>query len=246
MGTRNTKSNAGQSSKAPVKTDAEIQAEKLAAAKVTLDAARKRKVEASTKIRKHTRTLKDGPERVVKLKKQLVQAKAGTTKSAEDMIKKARELDAETKKLDTEAKGLEKQASGLYREQEDLRIEIGSVKEANATARGTNSGSGSAPKGTGMSSSKSSLIKALARRQYVVQYGPGETPAAVGAQSQKDGKNDGKIALVLGKEDFTMSVQGAKPTTHSYGAGAIMTVERANREIPEDEKSGKAAANTGS
>lgn len=212
----------------------EIAANELVEAKAALEAAKKKKTQVAQAIRKHKRTLKDGPSRVEKLKEQIGRAKANTTKSAEELLKKAAEMEKEMTALDKEEAGLKKEASGLYREQEDLRIELGEIREANKAKRTEAANSNGTPqvRSAGMNSSKVALVKALSRRTYVVQYGPGETPVAVGAKSQ-----EGNLELVLGKDDFTMSIQGADSTTHSYGAGAIMVIENAFRAIPKaDEK----------
>lgn len=214
--------------------DVDPAAEALAEAKAKFDAAKQKKASLNAAITKHKRTLKDGPKRVEKLKEQIVRAKANTTKSAEELLKKASEMEKETKKLEKETTALEKEAAGLYREQEDLRIELGEIRESNKAKR-----PGEPRRGTGMSSAKISLVKALSRRQYVVQYGPGDAPAAVGAKSL-----DGRLVLILNQDDFSMSILGAKPTIRAYGAGSIMSIETALRALPEI-ASGDSAKKTG-
>ena len=196
----------------------------LETAKSRFDVAKKKLQDVKAQTRKDKRTVEQAAARKKKLTEQIERAKANTTKSAEELLKKAEEFEKEATKASKDSKSVSAQAEKIREEEAKLRQELAEIKAANRKKK-TDDGK---PKKVNPKASKVALVRALARRKFVVRYD--SDGAAESAKTQ-----DGSVNLAFGETDFTVKYLD-KTETVAYGAGAIDKVEAGVEAVAESKK----------
>lgn len=206
----------------------------LVSAKEKNDAARKILQQIKAKIRRAKQLKEKFGERKAKKEASIARAKAGTTKSAEELLSKADEFDKEAAKLLKENRGILSEFDLMDDELGVLDQELKEIRAANKKARGKSS-NGTTRTGS-VAAAKAALVKALGRRGWVVRY---DSDAAAEWATKSDGGVDARIDFT--GEHWTTKV-GDDTKVNQYGAGAIQVADGLfPKESKKDKEARKAA-----
>lgn len=188
----------------------------LVSAKDKAEAARKKLMAIKAKVRKAENLKKKYEERKAKKETAIIRAKAGTSKSAEELEASAIQFEKDAAKLLKENKVLLSEGDLMQSALDTMDQELKEIRAANKKNRktGTKTGGGST------AAAKAALVKALSRRVFIVRYDDaGE--AALSATKTADKVT---VNIAFEAESWTTDVDGKK-ATHNYGQGAIQIAD---------------------
>ena len=215
-GGKSTATSEGTTKSGTPETITQVIPPELMSAKERNELARKKLVAVKAKIRRAIQLQEKFGERKTKKEQAILRAKAGTTKSAEELNAKTEEFDAEVAKLLKENKGLLTEFEVMDGQLGEMDQELKEVRSANKKARKVPEGGRT---GGSVAAAKAALVKALARREYIVRY---DSDGA--AETAKKTVEDVTVAITFGTEDWVTKV-GDEEVTHNYGAGAIQIAD---------------------
>jgi hypothetical protein len=203
----------------------------IVSAKDKAEAARKKLMAIKAKIRKAENLKKKFDERKAKKETAIIRAKAGTSKSAEELEASAIQFEKDAAELLKKNRALLSDGDLMQGRLDTMDQELKEIRAANKKNRktGTKTGGGS------VAAAKAALVKALSRRVFIVRYDDaGE--AALTATKTADKVT---VDIAFGDENWTTKVDG-KSVTHNYGQGAIQIADGFFPKV-EKEKAKKAA-----
>lgn len=186
----------------------------LLEAKKIFEQTKKRLSEMKADVRKFKRKVEGAPKKLTNLRERLEKTKAGTTKTPEQLLAQAKKFEEEIAKVRGEYKTLKTQADDVYFEETAILDEIAEIKKSRSKGTTAN-GVGTFKVSGKHRSAKSALVKALARRVWVIKYDA--HGAAIAAE--KEGR-----VVAFGDEVWTTEYE-KKTADHNYGAGAIQIAD---------------------
>lgn len=204
----------------------------IVSAKDKAEAARKILVAIRAKIRKATNLKKNYEDRKAKKETAIIRAKAGTSKSAEELEASAVQFEKDAAELLKKNKALLSEGDLMANKLGRMDQELKEIRAANKKSRKT----GTKSAGGSVAAAKAALVKALARRTFIVRYDDaGE--AALTARKTADKVT---VLIVFGDENWVTDVDGKK-ATHNYGQGAIQIADGFFPKVEKDKGKKKAA-----
>lgn len=230
--------NASVDSNAQGHAPSPIDSSEFAAAKAAYDAKRKALAEIKAKIRRAKMLAEKGDDREAKLKEAIERAKVGSAKTKDELLAKAEEFEKEMRTLLKESKQVLAVGEVKQEKLDLLRQELAEIRAAKKAERKTGTGEGGTQRTGSVAAAKAALVKALARRGWVIRYDSDE--AAVSAVKEDD-KGKALATLTFTSENWTSKV-GDVTAEHPYGAGAVQIADGLIEPPKEKGKAGKEKA----
>jgi DNA repair exonuclease SbcCD ATPase subunit len=213
------------------KTSVAVAPSAILSAKDKAEAARKKLMAIKAKIRKALNLKKKYDERKAKKETAIIRAKAGTSKSAEELEASVIQFEKDAAALLKENKALLSDGDLMQGRLDVMDQELKEIRAANKKNRktGTKTGGGS------VAAAKAALVKALSRRVFIVRYDDAGEAALTATKTADKVTVDIKFL----DESWETKVDG-KVATHNYGQGAIQIADGFFPKV-EKEKAKKAA-----